>query len=443
MGKKIASYCFVAGVLALCLTMGAGVLLFGPAPAGANEILSGPPALTDAAGRWNMEFLPDAADWFADHFFPRQTLISLHNALEAELFNTSGAPDVLLGRNGWLYYGQTVNDYTGLEPMTERELYSAARNLALMEEYCRSRGQAFLFVTAPNKNSLYPQRMPALGAAAQTRNVERLFALLDRMNVSYLDLYAAFDAQEETLYFAHDSHWNEKGAALAADAINAALGRESAYYAGDFSGRAPHSGDLFEMLYPAFPDDETAPVYGGELNFTYAGSATRPDSVTLRTESGGNGTLLCFRDSFGNLLYPYLADSFAAARFSRATSYDLTAEAENVVIELVERNLRYLIANAPVMPAPRRQVTLPGESGTVRDVSTETMGNLEGMIRLRGTLPETPDTGSPVYVCCGGQVYEAFCMEDNGFAAIVPDGTPEGVLFQTEGELRLLAINES
>lgn len=441
MGKRIASILFVAGVFLLSVTLAVGMLFAGPSRAGANEILAEAPVLTDKEGNWNLNLLPDTARWFGDRFFLRQELISVNNYLTAHLFGTSAAEDVVLGSQGWLYYGATVADYTGTAPMTEREIFSAARNLSLLAEYAREKGSPFLFIVAPNKNSLYPAHMPFYGVTAETKNVWRLFDCLEEMEVPYLDLYALFGAEAETLYFAHDSHWNSKGAALAADAINAAFDRESSYFKGDFSGSEPHQGDLFEMLYPAFADEERNPVYGGPLDFSYASKATQPDSITLLTESNGTGSLLVYRDSFGILLYPYLADSFAAARFSRSTNYDLTLEADYIVVELVERNLRYLITYAAVMPSPERELALPEPSGSV-EVQTSTVRGQEGMVQIQGTLPDGVDADSPVYVCCGGKIYEAFCLENNSFAANLPENaTLEGVAFLEQGAVRLLTIS--
>lgn len=438
MGKKLISWGFAAAVLLLSVALAVGMVFAGPSPAGANEVLSDPPALRDKDGGWNADFLSDTAQWFSDHFFLRQELISWNNRLTAAVFGTSGAEDVILDTDGWLFYGQTLDDYTGLNPMTDRELYGAANNLALMAEYCREEGKQFVFLAAPNKNSLYPELMPECGVTAQTKNVDQLFSLLGQMEVPYLDLYTVFAEQEQTLYFAHDSHWNEQGAALAADAINEAFGRESGYFAGDFSQYASHDGDLYEMLYPAFRDPEQSPVYGGSLDFTYASSANKPDSITLVTESGGSGSLLAYRDSFGNLLYPYLADSFGQARFSRSVSYDLTLEADFVLIELVERNLGYLVANLPVMPAPERELALPESSGTAQ----VTVGKADaGLVQVKGTLPLTPDVDSPVYVVCGGRVYEAFCLKNDGFGLNIPeDMAPEAVAFFRDGALRLYTI---
>jgi hypothetical protein len=55
------------------------------------------------------------------------------------------------------------------------------------------------------------------------------------------------------------------------------------------------------------------------------------------------GNILVFRDSFGNALYPFLAESYGGAVFSRKAPYSAAlAEkygADTVIIEIAERNL--------------------------------------------------------------------------------------------------------
>ena len=434
MKQTILKWCFVAVFFAVSITLSLGIFFAGPSKAGANEQLAKPPAPV-SDGVYNPDLLSDAAAWVGDHFFLRQELITLHNRLSA-VVHTSGAEDVVLGSNGWLYYDSTMDNYTGQNLMTHRELFSAATNLELMASYCREQGKEFLFVIAPNKNTLYPENMPDTGISNPRQDAENLHKELTARQVPYVDLFALFDAQKEPLYFAHDSHWNSKGAALAADAINSAFGKPSQYFSDPFSATAPHQGDLYEMLYPAGQDPEQDPVYGDKLHFTYAGAATKADSITLKTEGSGEGSLLAYRDSFGNLLYPYLADSFAAATFSRSTRYDLTKPGDFVLIELVERNLRYLIANLPVMPAPEREQTLPHtSSGTA---SFTTAKGTEGYTQIKGTLPATPDTDSRVYLVCGEKTYEALLTENNSYGAYIPaEETAEKLLF-TQNEQSVL-----
>lgn len=186
--------------------------------------------------------------------------------------------------------------------MTARELYCAARTLYLLQEYAENRGGDFLFTAAPNKNTLYPEYMPARTRLGSVSDMDALYALLDEMGVSYLDLRDVFSQEAEPLYFKTDSHWNAKGAALAADALLAALSRESDYFSGTVSAGNTHRGDLYEMLYPAGKELEEDFAYAPGFSFT--ANTDNPDRVTITTESGvGTGALLCYRDRSGSNLY--------------------------------------------------------------------------------------------------------------------------------------------
>ena len=423
----------MALVLAVAMVLTVGMAIFGPATAAANEQLAQKPTLLEE-GKLNESYLSQLADWVNDGFFLRQELISTGNWISANMLCSSGAEDVIVGNDGWLYYTPTLPDYTGTGAMTDREVFSAAKNLQLMAQFCQSQGKDFVFAIAPNKNSLYPEQMPDYGIQAQQTNASRLTELLSSAGVKTADLFAAFASQEETLYFAHDSHWNAKGAALGADVINAAFGIESDYFSADFSDQQSHTGDLYDMLYPAFADPETDPVYGGELKYTFTGGGKRPDSMTIETEGLGQGSLLAYRDSFGNLLYPYLADSAAGARFSRSVTYDLTKDADRVLIELVERNLTYLIKYAPIMPSPERDITVTKNISGTAAVKQEQKNAPEGTVKLTGTLPATADVDSSIYLICGGVAYEAFCLENDSYCAYVPeDAQPEKLVFSNAG----------
>lgn len=413
--KKVLYGLFVGLFLALCLTLSVGMLLTPAADAAANEQLAQMPRAQNADGSINTEYLAGLENWVNDRFFLRTELISADRWLTGNLLATSGEPDVVLGKDGWLFFQPTVADYTGTEPLSDHDLACAAHNLSLMARYCKDSDKDFLFVIAPNKNSLYGEFMPDLGATAKVRDAQRLHGLLDELGVPYADLFAAFDAQEDALYFAHDSHWNSQGAALGADTINHAFGLRSHYFAADFSKKAAHTGDLYAMLYPGLTDPEQDPVCGAPLQYTFTGRATQSDAITLETEGQGQGRLLAYRDSFGNLLYPYLADSSASARFSRATLYDLTLEADRVLVELVERNLKYLITYGAILPAPTAELTLPED---VEGRLTVTTGKRSGLVQVQGKLPQAADA---IWVVADGTAREAFMLSGGGFLASVPE----------------------
>ena len=421
MKKKALYLCFLGLFLAICLALSVGILCFGPALPGANEQLQKPPVWKDSEGNYNDSFFTDAAAWVNDHFYLRQTLISTNHLLNKTLFSTSGENTVIVGQEDWLYFGETLDNYTGLNAFSQRELFAITQNLALMARYCEENGKSFTFMIAPNKNSLYPQHMPDFGVTTAIPDSRKLLDLLTSTDVNTVDLFTEFLNRSEILYYATDSHWHTRGAALAADLINETFGVQTAFYEGPFvTSETPYTGDLFHMLYPAFEGTEPDLVYAGELNFTYTGKSTKPDAITLTTESGQPGSILVYRDSFGNLLHPYLAASYGTAQFSRSNAYDLTQDYDHVLIELVERNLSYLLKNVPVMTCPTEELTLPQAGGTVSMTANPKSKAPEGYVLWTGTVTTDLDPDSPIYVQANDQVYRAFLTENNGFAVYLP-----------------------
>lgn len=445
MKKTLPAAIFIIALLIMSLIPTVGMIIYGPSEAGANEVQSSMPVFRDDEGAVNTDYLSGISTYVSDHYHLRQEIINAHNTLVSAVFNVSPEDDVILGSNGWLYYSPTLDDYTGADAMTRREVFSAAHNLLLMQEYANERGADFLFAVSPNKNSVYPENMPDYGSVSVNRDAQKIFDYLNESGVKYADLFTLFGEQEEILYFEHDSHWNSKGAAMAADELNSLFGISSDYFSDAFPETEAHTGDLFEMLYPTGADSEENYVYGGELTLSYENSNVRPDSITINVSGLGNKNLLAYRDSFGNLLYPYLADSFAWSRFSRSTTYDLTAieslEIDCVLIEIVERNLDYLITYAPVIVSPVRDIEIPDTYyGYEYAAFDEGARAPDGFVAFKGTVSVYGDIDeeSPVYVICGGKVYDALLMSGNAFTAYIPESDADGgcaVAYYADGEL--------
>lgn len=340
MKKKVFSILYIALALLLCLTPSLGLLVFGESGAAAKQRLAPRPELRERDGSVNLSVLSDSADWLADHFAFRQELVSLWGRLNTELLRSSPEEQVILGREGWLYFAETLPDYCG-QSLSDEELAAAAARLAELQAECEARGARFLLAVAPDKNSLYPQYMPAAYPENHADgNWEKLRPLLDEAGVTYVDLFAL-----PLPYYRTDTHWTAEGAAMAADKLLAALGRESAYAAGDFlAEREASPGDLYEMLYPARPAREETTVYTGELRFETLNDPKGGSAITIRTQGAGTGSLYCWRDSFGIALYPYLADAFAQACFSRSADYTLPeGDYDVLILEIVERNIPSLV----------------------------------------------------------------------------------------------------
>lgn len=433
---------FVGLFFVALLAPAVGTLLLGPSEAVANETIVPLPRAQTPQGGVNWAYLSDAGDWFEKHFAFRKELITGDSLWKAKLLGTSAQSKVALGRGEWLFYAETVDDYTGADNITPRQAWCAARSMGLVRDWVEGEGARFVCTVAPNKLSLYPEKFAGSLERAGETAADRFARALAEEGVAYADLFEALGGAGEVLYHETDSHWTNKGAALGHDTILAALGVEGAvasYKPGSYQDT--HEGDLHTMLYPASGRLDSQFVFEEPLQFTYDAPIRGADDINIYTTSTGvsNGSLLMFRDSFGNALHPLMAESFGHALFTRATPYDLTKAGEwgCVVLEIVERNVARLAEGAYLMPAPEMELSgeWPDGGGLVLALR-QVEPNMPGYGRVTGTLPGGCDVDSPIYLEAGGAFYEAFptAGEADGFSAMLPEGAAlEGVLYWKDG----------
>lgn len=323
-------------------------------------------------GRPNLRFLEDAGRYFSDHFALRSELVDLDATLKQRLFLTSSTDNVVVGTNGWLYYAGTLNDYQRKNSLSDHALHNAADNLALVQEYFLARGKRFVLAVAPNKNGLYPEHMPYYDMPGEGEsNLERLLPLLDERGVCHVDLYGVFRSRAEVLYFERDSHWTDQGALVAYEAIMGALGREPLSFASGGMATDEHMGDVDAMLHPEFAEAEVQHRPVGVESFTITNDAESVEDnyiITHSTDSSKQGSLIMYRDSFGNNLMLPFASSYEQAVFTKLVPYDMglqmTAFANDVVVERTERHLSFFASDPPYLPAPERPgVASYGERG--------------------------------------------------------------------------------
>jgi len=416
MKSRIKANLALTAFLTACLIPSAGMLILPEGKAAANQNLAPQPQFLQEDNSLNPEFFQEVSDYVADHFALRQELITAGAVLDAAVFQVSSEEDVALGREGWLFYQETLEDHLHTNPLSGRQLWAAARTLGLIQEYAGARGARLYVTVAPNKASLYPQYLPPIGEPlAGEDDIDRLVPLLNAEGISYLDLFAPFRAQEETLYYRLDSHWNVRGAAFAHDVLMENMGKtdQEPFFSSPYAPGEGHRGDLYEMLCPAGNSLEEDVSFTRPFTFAHVRQPRGPDDQRIETQNPDrSGSLLMFRDSFGNNLYPFMAQEFGSALFSRSMPYQLAlldqSGADTVVGEIVERNLDYLATRAPVLPAPERLLTgAPPPGQGQAELSRSDKNPLEGFVCLEGVLTGPIDGDSPIYVQMGERLYEA------------------------------------
>ena len=368
----------------------------------------------------NLDFSDQFEAWVNDHLPLRAQLLTVSNEIRGELLRGQTA-NVIVGRDGWLFYRSEATDYMNTQPMTDRQIRSIAVTLSLIEEAVTARGGSFTFVPAPNKASIYGEYMPANYRQAEETNLTRLTAELRDSGVNFTDLRGVLlAAKPEQVYHRRDSHWNYRGALIGWNAVLDSLGKpHTAELDAPCTVEPIWRGDLDKLLLPAggVPDNQV--VYAIEhASFRFTDPpgvrdqqaqlenymSDREDRDTLFTAKNldrkDGSRLYLVRDSFGRALIPFVIDSYETATFKRVDRPDVAAipEGADLVYEIVERNLGRILDTAPFLYAPVRE-NIPTEA--LRDG-----GSINGQfertsygLRLYGPLPEDlPAEDGRVYI---------------------------------------------
>ncbi|MEF3696052.1 alginate O-acetyltransferase AlgX-related protein [Desulfolutivibrio sp.] len=303
----------------------------------------------------------------------RKLLVKYENYLNYCLLDSSTADlSVVAGPGGWLFLAKenptlnTVEDYRGTRLFTPQELAAWTAEFTARRDWLAQRDIPYLVVVAPNKQTIYPEKLPArYNRVSPATRTDQLIAALAGAGVAVADLRPVLlDLKKSAqAYYRTDSHWTPVGARAAAGDILAALAK---YFPG--LGTASQTdlqvipapgvgGDLAAMLglgdcfvedkfslapkdgFRAVPADASG--LAGPRDIGPADAFERPDSGLPRA--------VIFRDSFGQDLIPFLSEHFSRSvyqwpfpstakeprRFDREL---ILAEKPDVVVdEIVER----------------------------------------------------------------------------------------------------------
>ncbi len=342
--KKIAVNIFIVLFFIICLTFSVGLII----PSAADDDGTNPPSLIEN-GSVNSKFGNELEEWFSKHFAFHGRVTDLYADIKTALFG-EGNSQVIIGKEDFLFFADTVPDYIGSDPISNDELAAIADGLLEMQSEVEKNGGKFLFVCAPNKNTVYSEKMPGrYKKSTDDSNMDRLYAELDKRNVDYADLRPALRAEKKDalIYHKRDSHWNGLGAKAAVDEIAKVLG----FNAVDLSSQVPSritdfEGDLDALLYSDKIQYDENTVYDFTDLYVYTSAFSNEMDMVIEARGGGEGKLLMYRDSFANAMIPYLAASLNGTRLQRGTPYSreeiLSYSPDYVIVEIAERNIKLL-----------------------------------------------------------------------------------------------------
>jgi alginate O-acetyltransferase complex protein AlgJ len=132
---------------------------------------------------------------------------------------------VVVGQDEFLFLGNHYNNVLhrsqGLFDYQDEELGSWLDKLKTVQNWYESRGIQFVIVIAPNKHSVYNEKMAEWSQKQPDKKTitDDIITLSQKYDVNMLDLREPLiknkDNYEDLLYLKTDTHWNELGASIA------------------------------------------------------------------------------------------------------------------------------------------------------------------------------------------------------------------------------------
>ena len=298
--------------------------------------------------------------FFEDNLPFKNSLVLVNSYINYKVFKTSNSPNVIVGRDGWLFYKGAQNfgenpvaDYQGSNLYTDAELEIIAENMQAAKEALESRGIKFALLLIPNKERVYDKYRPAsYGEAARNNRMEQVADYLVRnTDIRVVNITEELKEYAESLgngriYYKYDTHWNHTGAYIAAQI----MGRELGFELPDISSLtenlvdAPSMDLAVQLSMQSVLNEGKIAVYEG---FTYRNiKSTTNEAVTefnfrdISADAGGE-KLLILGDSFSGTLGRYMSAGYEEtyAIFNNNYTAKILDEykPDVVVFETVER----------------------------------------------------------------------------------------------------------
>ena len=307
--------------------------------------------------------------WLADRFPGRNQAVGAHAAIDYGLLGGSTTPNVIVGRDGWLF------TRTELEPVCD---FTAEQALAALDRgiiELAAKGMDIRLIVPPDKHAIYTEQVvpdSGLGRACSDQRRPAMQAGMAARPEHAIELWsriaAAHVADPSTpLYFRQDTHWTPLGAVIATEVLVESLApgvwddRQM-----PIEGFAAYDTDLSRLI--GLPAKERVPKLVVRPGVTLERTAV-PTSVDLqsardipryRVDPGAaavEGRTLVIYDSFFRTnegrIAPWFRDSVWVHADDLKLSPELVADLpafDRVVLERVERSVYDIDIDALLAP---------------------------------------------------------------------------------------------
>lgn len=183
-----------------------------------NRVFAKAPSLPTKLDDW-LSFPSRFDDYYKDNFGLRTHLLSIAITLK-RVAGISPNSFTQSGKDGWAFLArQSLKESLKQQhPLREEELDDFSRRMNQVGARLRKRGILFVHFAAPEKQSIYPEYLPAEKNNSGPTRLEQISQRLERSD-AYIDIKKFLISEKPKhpkllLYHNIDSHWNCFGAYL-------------------------------------------------------------------------------------------------------------------------------------------------------------------------------------------------------------------------------------
>ena len=172
-----------------------------------NRTISGKPSAT----LFSAKFFSEVEEWFNDRLLGRKDLIRLWSSINGKLFNTLISKEIVMGKDGFLFFPFYLND-----KIVDQE--KKIETLVKIKELCKESGAGFTVFIAPPGEWVFPELIPSKYEAVDLKKLERTTGeVFSKNGIDYCFVGQKFVddfvlEERKGLYYQGDYHWNDKGA---------------------------------------------------------------------------------------------------------------------------------------------------------------------------------------------------------------------------------------
>ncbi len=310
---------------------------------------------------WSLNYISELSRYLSENSGFKTQAIRIDEFIDERLFREKGvagsiSPRVIEGKKRVAFIADAFNEACNPHIQTGL-LIDQIRSLARAIEQS---GRRFRLVVSPDKSTILSEFLPSefpLRDCFKLYNEEfwNSFGVSDLSGFVDLrtELLAARTTRRELLYKKRDSHWDQAGAAVAAQAVVNSFGdgiweRENL----QFTGLTEELGDLDTLLGRTTLDQ--VPTYAYKREDVVEDLLVDVTPPTLRHNSKNAylipGRTVVFGDSFSEAAAPFFLSYFEQVTtirffdFSPEGFMKAIANADNVIFWTIERSMPYRVA---------------------------------------------------------------------------------------------------